>query len=594
MSRRQRNVIRKDSTGRRIIEQGRVRLLCVGLFFILCFGSIAARMLEVAVITNPNAINFSFASDENDAEDVVIADRGTELERGDIVDRNGMLLATSLMTASVFVNPREIKDAEEAAAKLARVLHQDKKELFKKLSSNNKFVWIKRNLPPSDQKAVNSLGIPGLYFLPEERRVYPHGGMFSHAIGYVGVDNKGLAGLEKHFDKRLRDTEMNRAPLQLSLDVRLQAIMHSEVLQAMEEFKALGAAGVIMDMKTGEILSMVSLPDFDPNKPSAADKSALFNRATLGVYEMGSTFKTFTSAMALDYGTVTMKDGYDATRPFKIANFTISDSHPKKRWLSVPEIYAYSSNIGTAKMALDVGVEKHQAFLRRLGLFDPLEVELPEKSYPMLPKEWQEISTVTISYGHGMSVTPLHLVRAIAGVTTGELPALTLIKGENKKIAEHVVKKETAENVRRLMRLVVDYGTGGKADVPGYRVGGKTGTSEKNINGRYKADAKITSFISVFPVDDPKYAVLVMVDEPKGNKSTYGYATGGWIAAPVAGRVIARMGPVLGIKPRFDVPEDDAAKFWTEKTKSPNNGAANMPSFLLHANHTGYVQHATY
>lgn len=579
MSTRNRKVIRKDSTGRRIIEQGRIRLLCVGLFFCLCFGSIAVKMIEVAVIRNPKALKITVAdADSNASEEVEMAASEKELQRGDIVDRNGVLLATSLMTASVFVNPREIKDIEDTATKLAIALKQDKAQLVKRLSSGKKFVWIKRNLGPADQQAVNSLGIPGLYFLPEERRVYPHGNMFSHAIGYVGVDNKGLAGLEKYFDTRLRDGQINRQPLSLSLDVRLQAIMYNEIKQAMDEFRAIGATGMIMDMETGELLSMVSLPDFDPHKPSNASDAQKFNRATLGTYEMGSTFKTFTSAMALDYGTVNMKSGYDATRPFKIASFTIADSHPKARWLSVPEIYAYSSNIGTAKMALDVGIKRHKAFLEKLGMFAPVELEVPEKSFPLVPKDWREISTVTISYGHGMAVSPLHLIRGIAGVTTGTLPTLTLVKNGNKKLGEPVVKEETAQNVRRLMRLVVEHGTGEKADVPGYRVAGKTGTAEKNTGGKYNPDAKIASFISIFPVDHPKYAVLVMVDEPKGDKSTFGYATGGWISAPVVGRVIARMGPIMSMKPRFDVPEDDADKYWTEKEPEKPKAATIIPA----------------
>lgn len=591
MSGRNRKIIRKDSTKRRIMEQGRIRLLCVGLFFCLCFGSIAFKMIEVAVISNPKALKITVAdADSNASEEVEVAAVEKELQRGDIVDRNGVLLATSLMTASVFVNPREIKDVEEAAGKLAIALKQDKAQLVKRLSSGKKFVWIKRNLGPADQQAVNSLGIPGLYFLPEERRVYPHSNMFSHAVGYVGVDNKGLSGLEEYFDARLRDGGQNRQPLALSLDVRLQAIMYSEVKQAVEEFHAIGATGMIMDMETGELLSMVSLPDFDPHKPSNATDAQKFNRATLGTYEMGSTFKTFTSAMALDYGTVNMKSGYDATRPFKISTFTIADAHPEGRWLSVPEIYAYSSNIGTAKMALDVGVKRHKAFLEKLGMFAPVHIELPEKSSPLVPKDWRELSTVTISYGHGMAVSPLHLIRAIAGVTTGTMPELTLVKGGSRKSGEEVVKADTAQNVRRLMRLVVDHGTGGKADVPGYRVGGKTGTAEKNTGGRYNADAKIASFVSIFPVDRPKYAVLVMVDEPKGNKSTYGFATGGWISAPVAGRVIARMGPLMSMKPRFDVPEDDAEKFWTQKEATPATRQAKVPPFLVQASEKRYVQ----
>ncbi len=572
MSRSPRKVIVKESTGRRIIEQSHFRLIYVGFFFALCFVSISWRMVEVAVIKNKNAMTITVIDpDDEKSEQVEIRSTEPTLQRGNIVDRNGQLLATSLMTASVFANPKEINQPDDVSQRLAKALGGDSKVWLGKLKSNKSFIWLKRNLTPAEQHAVNSLGVPGIYFLPEERRVYPYGNLFSHSVGYVGIDNKGLAGIEKYFDTNLRDPARNHDDLKLSLDVRLQAIMREEMKQAVEEFRAIGAMGVIMDVRSGELLSMVSLPDFDPHKPTKLEEMTRFNRAVLGTYEMGSTFKTFTMAMGLDTKTVTMKGGYDASRPFKISSFTISDTHPKARWLSVPEIFAYSSNIGTAKMALDVGTKKQKEYLEKLGMFKPVEIEIPEKAYPLVPSEWREINTVTISYGHGISVSPLHLVRGIGAlVNGGTLPKLTLLRDGGKMRAEpdRVISEDTSRNIRRLMRLVALHGTGSHADVPGYHVGGKTGTAEKvQSGGRYNEDAKIASFIAAFPVDDPQYIVLVMVDEPKGNKSTYGYATGGWVSAPVVGRVITRMGPLLGIKPKYNVPEDDAEKFWTEADK---------------------------
>jgi cell division protein FtsI (penicillin-binding protein 3) len=576
MSRPTRKVIIKESTGRRLIEQSRLRLLYVGFFFAFCYVSISWRMIEVAVIRNISTATITVSDPDNEqTEQVEIKSSEPTFQRGDIVDRNGELLATSLMTASVFANPKELKDKEDVAKRLTKALGGEEKTWLSRLQNDKSFVWLKRNLSPREQQAVNSLGIPGLYFLPEERRVYPYGNLLSHAVGYVGVDNKGLAGIEKQFDTRLRDPAVNHDPFALSIDVRLQAIMRDEMKKAVEEFRAIGAMGVIMDIRSGEILSMVSLPDFNPHRPTKSEDMTRFNRASLGSYEMGSTFKTFTMAMGLDTGTVTMKGGYDATNPFKIASFTISDSHPKRRWLSVPEIYAYSSNIGTAKMALDVGTKKQKAFLEKLGMFKPVDIELPEKAYPLAPADWKEINTVTISYGHGISVSPLHLVRGIGALAGGGImPRLTILKdgNKNKPEGERVVSEDTSRNIRRLMRLVVDYGTGSHADVPGYHVGGKTGTAEKvQTGGRYNEDAKLASFIATFPMDNPQYVVLVMVDEPKGNKSTYGFATGGWISAPVVGRVITRMGPLLGMKPVYDMPEDDAQKFWvdSEKPKTP-------------------------
>lgn len=577
MGRQARKIIVKDSTGRRIIEQSRIRLLCVGLFFLLCFASICIRMIEVAVMRNPAALTITVSDPDSEekSEEVLMSALDPALQRGDIVDRNGMLLATSLMTASIFANPKEVKAPEEAAAKLSQALGLDADILQKRLKSGKSFVWIKRNLTPKEQQTANSLGIPGIYFFPEERRVYPYGNLLAHVLGYVGVDNHGLAGLEKHFDTRLRDVARNRQPLALSVDVRLQALVREELQNAIEEYKAIGGAGIVMDIDSGEVLSMVSLPDFDPHKPGKAGDQSRFNRVSLGSYEMGSTFKSFTMAMALDYGVATMSSRYDATNPLKVSTFTIQDFHPQKRPLTVPEIYAYSSNIGTAKMALDVGTKKQRAFLEKLGMMRPVELELPETAAPLYPSHWKEINTVTISYGHGISVSPLHLARGIAALAGGgTLPRLTLVKDGNKDRAEgeRVVSEQTSKNIRRLMRLVVGHGTGGKADVPGYRVGGKTGTAEKiGANGTYKDDAKLASFVGVFPVDEPQYVVLIMVDEPKGDKSTYGFATGGWIAAPVAASVISRMGPLLGIQPKFDTPEDDAEKFWVEnrKTKPP-------------------------
>ena len=579
MTARPRKIIRKESTGRRIIEQGRVRLLCVGLFFFLCFSSIAVQMVEVAVLSNPKALTFQTADSEttDDKEVEMLKNNETNI-RGDIVDRNGVLVATSLITASAYIDPKMIKDKEDAAQKISVALKQDKAALLKRLNSSSRFVWIKRSMPPAEQQVINSMGIPGLYFLPDEKRVYPQGNMLAHVLGYVGVDNKGLAGIERTFDERLRDSTMNHEPVKLSIDTRLQAMLHDEMSATMNEFHAIGAMGAILDIKSGELLAMSSLPDFDPQNAAKATDAQKFNRASQGAYEMGSTFKTFTSAMALDSGTVTMKSGYDASHPFKIATFTISDAHSKGRWLTVPEIFAYSSNIGTAKMALDCGTKRQKAFMEKLGMTKPIEIELSEKSTPLYPKDWKEINTVTISYGHGISVSPLHLLRGIAAVTNGGLlPTLTLIKNQGKPSGERIISEDTSRNIRRLLRLVVEHGTGSKADVLGYRVGGKTGTAEKiNSGGVYNADAKIASFISVFPVDDPKYAVLVMMDEPKGDKSTYGFATGGWISAPVVGRLIQRMGPLLGIMPKYNVAEDDAEKFWTEPDAKPK--AAMVPA----------------
>ncbi len=599
MARSFRNTVHvRESTGSRAIEQSKIRLLCVGMFFVLCYGTIGIRLVEM-MITSLSA-TLSQKTEEGTEpsggeEDTRVASRNV---RGDIVDRNGVLLATSLRTESAFANPKEIKDIPLAAEKLSRALRMDKDVLLRQMRGGKSFVWIKRHLTPSEQEAVNTLGIPGVYFLPEQRRIYPYANELAHVLGYVGVDSRGLAGIEKTFDLALSESDP-RVPLKLSIDMRIQHMLRDEMRKAVEEFKAIGAAGIVADVKTGEVIAMSSLPDFDPHVPSKATDVQKFNRAALGIYEMGSTFKSFTMAMALDSGKVSIRDGFDATNPLKYASFTISDAHGKKRWLNVPEIYAYSSNIGTAKIALLMGSKAQRKFLDKIGMMSPLQMEIPERAVPIFPSEWKDINTITISYGHGISVSPLHLVRGIATlVNGGTLPTLTLVRrDEQANIAPpRVISERTSEYMRKLMRLVVKHGTGGKADIAGYRVGGKTGTAEKiNASGKYNDNAKLSSFIGTFPVDDPKYVVLVMIDEPVGNKATYGYSTGGWVAAPAVGNVIARMAPMYGIRPVFDPQADDADKYWVDsERKNVQTVKAVKPSMPNAAFDARYVHAIAY
>jgi cell division protein FtsI (penicillin-binding protein 3) len=572
-----RHVVIKESTGRRVIEQSRLRLVCVGMFFCLCFGSIGWRVGEIMLRPQAEKTTIAAAGVSDDEEDVQLAlnSEAPPLQRGEIVDRNGSLIATSLRTASLFANPKEIRDPEQVAAKLEKVLPGvNAGQLAKGLNSAKSFIWVKRHLTPREEQAVNNLGYPGLYFLPEEKRLYPYGPLLAHVLGYVGVDNKGLAGIEKTLDRRLLDPLDNREPLQLSIDLRVQAIVHEELSAAVSSFHALGGVGVVMDVKTGELIAMVSLPDFDPNRPGQASDVARFNRASLGTYEMGSTFKSFTMALALDSGAATFHSSFDATSPLHFGGFTIDDDHPQRRWLTLPEVYAYSSNIGTAKIIQEVGGKRQQAFLKKLGLLSPLSVELPERAQPQYPSQWQDINTITISYGHGIAVTPLHLARAIAAITNGgTLPQVSLLKGgPEKKIEEQrVISEATSRNVRRLMRMVVLHGTGKKADVRGYRVGGKTGTAEKVTNGGYSHKSNLALFVSAFPVDAPRYAIVAMVDEPHGTAETYGFVTGGWVSAPVVSRIISRMAPLYGLPPVLNAPGDDAEQIWASITPPPKD-----------------------
>lgn len=494
-----------------------------------------------------------------------------EVSRSEIIDRNGQLLATNLKTASIYANPQEILDIEEAAAALAETLPDtDLTSLLADLSGEGEFTWVKRNISPKEQKAVNDLGLPGVYFTEDKKRVYPHGNLLAHILGYTNIDSKGIAGIEREFEELM--TFDGEEPLQLSIDLKLQHILRDELAKQMIAYDAIGAAGVLLNAQTGETLGMVSLPDFDPNMPAIATQEQKFNRLTLGTYEMGSTFKPFTAAMALDLGTATMKSKYDATKPIKFGRHRISDYHAKKRVLSLPEVIMFSSNIGTAKMAQQVGVVDHKAFVKKLGLLDRAEIEIPEKGHPQAPKAWKEINGMTISFGHGIAVTPVHMAKAFMPmVNGGNMHPITLIKKKPGDIiqSEKIITSKTSDQIRGLLRLVVEHGTGGGASASGYLVGGKTGTAEKITDGKYDKDRLIASFAGAFPMNDPKYIVLAIFDEPKQQKR-WVRPTGGVVAAPAVGKIIARMGPSLGIKPQQEIKDkSDYVKIRYQNKNAP-------------------------
>jgi cell division protein FtsI (penicillin-binding protein 3) len=442
-------------------------------------------------------------------------------------------------------------------------------EVRDRLSSKRGFVWLKREITPSQQQDIHRLGIPGVGFLTENKRVYPNGAVVSHEIGHVNIDNQGIAGIEKWLDGQglaalhmagLATDQLQR-PVKLAVDLRVQYALRDELITARDKFKAKASAGVIADVNTGEIVAMVSEPDFDPNNPSEANDPNRLNRLTTGVYEMGSTFKALTLAMALDSGRVSLSSTFDARLPLRYGKFEIHDYHAQKRVLSVPEIFTYSSNIGTARMALSLGVEYHKAFLRKLGQLDRLRTELPESAEPLVPKHWGELNTVTIAFGHGLSVAPLQAVMGISAlVNGGRMIPPTFLKrdqAEADHLAVRVIKPETAEKMRYLMRLNVEKGTATRANVPGYYVGGKTGTSEKVVGGRYSKTKVLTSFTAILPADKPRYLLLIMLDEPQGLPETHGFTTSGWNAVPVGAQVIERVAPLLDIPPRFDLPKAD-------------------------------------
>ncbi len=540
--------LRLQGTAAHALETARHRLVIGGLLFAVSFAVIGGRLVDVTLLT-----------EAREPRAARVPNTGPlELARADIVDRNGVLLATSLVTQSLYANPKLIANPEATARRLAAVLPGlDEKAVRERLASEQRsFVWIRRSLTPRQQYEVNRLGVPGLFFQREERRVYPHGVLASHAVGFSDLDNRGLAGAEQAFDERLK-TE--REPVRLSLDIRAQHVVREEIKRAVEEFNAIGGMGVLLDVGTGETLAMVSLPDFDSNAPGLADDDARFNRNTLGTYEMGSTFKMFTAAMGFDSGAVRMQDSWDASRPYTVGRFTISDFHGKNRWLSTPEVFIYSSNLGALRMAQRIGVERQRDFMDRVGFLRPSPIELPEVSHPLVPKPWREINALTISYGHGITVSPMQLVGAAAASVGGGIlrPTTILARDEGTRVpGERVMSAAASAQLNQLMRLNVERGSGRSAEVAGYYVGGKTGTAEKIQRGGYKKNARISSFLAAFPAHDPKYVLLVMVDEPQGRRETGGYATGGVVAAPTAGRIIARVAPLLGLVPMREAVPD--------------------------------------
>jgi cell division protein FtsI (penicillin-binding protein 3) len=553
-------LVRKLLYGRAVDRnvKAKARIGLAVLAFAGIYGVIALRLVMFAAVSNSHDARRSVSQD------------AVATARPDIFDRNGRILATDVKTPSLFAEPRKLIDVDEAEELLTAVLPDlDATELRDRLSSKRGFVWLKREISPKQQQEIHRLGIPGVGFLTENKRVYPNGPVVSHEIGLVNIDNQGIAGMEKWLDGQGLAalhmaglaTDRLQSPVNLAVDLRVQYALRDELMKAREKFHAKASSGIVYDVNTGEIVAMVSEPDFDPNNPKQANDPTRINRLTTGVYEMGSTFKSLTIAMALDSGKVTLNSKFDAHATLRYGKFTIHDFEPENRFLSVPECYTYSSNICFARIALSMGVEYHKAFLKKMGQLDRLRTELPESAEPLVPKNWGELNTVTIAFGQGLSVAPLQAVMGIGAlVNGGRLIHPTFLKRsreEADRLGKQVIKPSTSEQVRYLMRLNVEKGTARKADVAGYYVGGKTGTSEKVVGGRYSKNKVLTSFTAILPADKPRYLLLIMLDEPEGSAETHGFRTSGWNAVPTGAAVISRIAPLLDIPPRFDMPKAD-------------------------------------
>ncbi|MBR2299750.1 MAG: penicillin-binding protein 2 [Alphaproteobacteria bacterium] len=540
----------EESTNLEAVQTCRNRMSFAVILFFLAYIVLSVRVFMVCL---PHGIKISLPDEEYAVRDISVK---LPISRADIVDRNGLMIATSLPTVNLYANPKKIQDAKDAAEKLSLIfpdLSYD--DIYAKLTKKrSSFAMIKHDLSPAQQANVNDLGIPALEFQTSEKRVYLHSNLFAHVLGYTNVDNVGQAGLEKFMHKRL--TESSK-PLKLTLDIGVQDTIREELLHAVEKYKAIGAAAILMDVNTGEVLSLVSLPDYNPNIKIPVGEKSLFNFITQAAYEPGSVFKTFNTALGLESGKVKVTDKFDATKPIVIQKRKIHDDHAKNRWLTVDEILTYSSNIGSVRIAEKVGKEGQISFLKNLGFFNKIEdFEISEKARPLYQSEknWAPITIATVSYGHGISVSPLHIITAFSALVNGGIyHTPTLIKSDTQKVSRRVLSEHTSKQMRPLLRNVVLYGSGKQAEVAGYEVGGKTGTANKADKGSYATTRVTNSFISTFPSSDPKYALLVIIDEPQGVPETHNLRASGWNAAPTSGKIIASIAPQLGLKANFDI-----------------------------------------
>lgn len=577
-ARRQAVLIDGDRRSTAFMAQSRLSIL--GVCFALGYLLVMVRLLDLAVVQNEALFQEPINAEIARSQEV----KSLAPRRGDIYDRHGFLLATTLKTPSLFVDPSLVFDKASLIVSLEGIIPDlDRAKISAVMQGNKRFGWVAHNITPAQQQAVLEIGDPSLGFKYEYKRVYPQGSLFAHFVGYTDRDGLGLAGIERGYDDVLSAGE----DVHLSLDLRLQHVVRRELGTAMEEFTAKAGSGIILDVNTGEVLAGVSLPDFDLNAAGDAKDHEIFNRLTLGVYELGSMFKIFSTAALLELHNVPMGKTFDARKPLKIGRFTINDYHAKKRVLTIPEVFMYSSNIGSALMGKMIGGKALRAFYADLGLLDAMRFDIREIGRPIVPKVWRKSTTLTASYGHGLATTPMQMSAAVASIVNGGMAVQpVLIKSEDvrAKADVRVISEKTSEKMRKLLRLVVTKGTGRNADVKGYALGGKTGTAEKSINGRYHRKKLISSFVGAFPMDNPRYVLMVMVDEPHGNKKSYGYATAGWVAAPAAKRIITSMASILGLPAdKYDTENDVAASlepYIYDKNKNKNKkGGKSLVSY---------------
>ena len=531
-------------------EPWRGRLTLVSVMFAVVFVSVGLRLVDLATREPLQGSTWRESSEAPDAR------------RASILDRRGELLAANIATLSVVADPAKVIDTRATATALTSALEGiDGADLLRRLERGGRFAWVKRHISPREQMAVQALGLPGVAFRDSEMRVYPKGRLVSHVLGFVDVDNQGLTGIEYGLqDALVGGAEAGNEPVALALDIRVQEAARRTLLSAVKEYRALGGCAIVLDARSRELLSLVSLPDFDPNHPQLAPADARTNRCTGNVHELGSMLKIVTTAMALESGEVKLTDRFDASKPLTVNGHKIRDDHGKWRMLTVPEVFAFSSNIGTVQMAFEAGgAAAQKPFLEALGLTEKPVLAIPETQKPILPAKWPPITSATVSYGHGIAVSPLQFAEAATALLVdGRLKRTAFLRrddaGPSEPSAEDdpvIVSESTIRDLRWLSWLTVQHGTGTHARTAGYLMGGKTGTADKPSADRrgYRRGAVIASFFGAFPIHDPRYLVLVVLDEPQGNEATFGYRYGGWTAAPVVAEIARRTGPLLGVAP---------------------------------------------
>ncbi|GHC88293.1 peptidoglycan D,D-transpeptidase FtsI family protein [Novosphingobium pokkalii] len=540
------------SVRQRLLVTAKVRVLVVAVGFVFLTLTALVRLTQLGL--------FEQAPDRRSLAEALLP------PRGEITDRNGVPLARAFPSYSLWFNPKAlgeggnplVKTPEEVARALVQIFPDaDYKDLVERLKSGRGSYLRKRVLPEEANK-VFALGEPALEFPRENQRYYPQGSLAANVLGYVDEEGKGHVGMEQVLEPRLLDPAQRGTPVALSIDSRAQGALEDELLRGMQESNAKGAAGIVLDVDSGEVVALASLPSFNPNRSDRAFNDLVFNRVSNQVYELGSTFKPITIAAAIDAGVVTDLSVRYPAAPLHIAGRTIHDSHNFGASLNVPEALIHSSNIVTAQVADKLGGPLLKQTMMALHMNQRPTIELPARGFPLWPRgenkagDWSRITTMTVSYGHGIAVTPLHLACAYAALVNGGIwrPA-TLFKVDPAHIpaGTRVFKASTSARIRQLLRMIVADGTGRKADASGFRVGGKTGSAEKPGNGGYRKTSLVATFAAAFPMDKPRYVVIAMLDEPQGTAATSGQRTAAWNAAPIVGRVVPRIGPLLGVVP---------------------------------------------